>query len=276
VLISTIIPTRNRAKHLKRVLDFLLADPYPQKEIIVCDGASTDGTVELLKQYGDRVRWVSRRDGGEYEARNTGLRMVTGEIIKYMSDDDVPLPGTFDYAAAFFRDHPEVDILFGQSIWFDERGGLDAMVCDNRKRTQESITLRNFLRFSRPSPNSETAFFRRRVIDRIGLFDTSQHGADYEYWVRAAKAGLDMRISDRVFLHYHISDLSGVERKSLKLLLEGWRRAWRYGTWADRLYFTLYRVPLRLTVRSISRVPKLGPALRTAWGKRKARSYSEA
>lgn len=272
LLISVILPTHNRASKLERVLVSLLQDEYPHKEIIVYDGASTDGTVELLKSYGSRIHWISEPDKGEYDARNKCLRLARGELIKYMSDDDELLPGSFTFAAQYFEDHPEVDILFGQSVWFDERGGREPTVIDTRKRTNESITLRNFIRTSAPLANSETVFFRRSVIDRIGFFDESLIGADYDYWARAATNGIRIAICDRVMIHYHLSDQSGVERKQRELLIERWRLAWKYGDWTDRLYAGLILIPSRLVILIILKVfPFIGIPLREAWNRLKAR-----
>jgi len=251
VKISVIIPTRNRAPRLKRALDALLEDEYPHKEIIVCDGASTDGTMEVLTSYGNAVRWISEPDRGEYEARNKGLRMATGDVIKYMSDDDVLLPGTLSYGAGYLAQHAEIDILFGQSVWFDERSGRRPVVCDTRVRTAQSISVRNFIRQTKPLANSETVFLRRRVVDRLGSFNSAYLGADYEYWIRAAKAGCRLAIVDRVMLHYHISQASGVERKRIQMLFGLLRLAREYGTTSDFLYLLFVGIPFRLSVRGV-------------------------
>lgn len=272
VLISVIIPTRNRAPQLKRALDALLEDEYPSKEIIVCDGASTDGTLELLKSYGETVRWISEPDRGEYDARNKGLRMATGGVIKYMSDDDVLLPGTLAYGADYLGRNAEVDILFGQSVWFDERSGRRPVMCDTRVRTERSIAVRNFIRQSKPLPNSETVFFRRRVVDRLGFFNPAYLGADYEYWIRAAKAGFRLAIADRVMVHYHISQASGIERKRLKLLFGLLRLAREYGTGSDVLYLTFVGIPFRLCVRGVcATLHPLGIFPELTWARWKTR-----
>jgi glycosyltransferase involved in cell wall biosynthesis len=265
-VISIILPTRNRASQLKHLLDRLIADEYPHKEIIVCDGASTDETVELLKSYGSKVRWVSEQDGSEYDARNKALRMAAGDLMKYMSDDDIMLPGIFGYAADFFERHSEVDFLFGQAIWFDDRKEGKSIVCDTRLRDAKSIDLQNLIRMSRPLPTSETVFFRRRVIERIGFFDCSKRGADYDYWARAAQAGCVMRISPQVFVHYHLSAMSGVERNNVKMLLEVWERAKKYGNWRDRVYVLAFLIPFRLVIRGmLNYVPILGKPLQEIW-----------
>lgn len=270
--ISVVIPTYNRVSKLKRVLDSLVEDEYPFKDIIVCDGASTDGTVSLLQSYGSQVRWISKPDRGEYEARNRGLRMSKGGIIKYISDDDVLLPGSLSFGAQYFVDHPEVDILFGQSVWIDERGNREPMVCDTRVRTSESITLKNFIRSSSPSANSESAFFRREVIRKIGFFDETLIGADLDFWVRAAIANLNMTICDRIIVEYHLSEQSGVERRLLELLFERWRLANKYGDWIDRFYVGFYYIPKRLFLRVFIKLfPFISVPLRDAWGRWKSR-----
>ena len=271
-MISVIIPTYNRVSKLKQVLVSLLEDDYPYKDIIVCDGASTDGTVSLLQSYGSQVRWISKPDRGEYEARNQGLRMSKGGIIKYMSDDDVLLPGSLSFGAQYFEDHPKVDILFGQSVWIDERGNREPKVCDTRVRTSESIALKNFIRSSSPLVNSETAFFRCQVIEKIGFFDETLIGADYDYWARAVRAGLALAICDRVMIHYHLSDQSGVDRKQRELLFERWRLACKYGDWTDRFYVGLYYIPKRLFLRVFVKLfPFIFVPLRDVWGRWKSR-----
>ena len=271
LVISVVIPTRNRATQLKRALDALLQDEYPHTELIVCDGASVDGTVELLKSYGEAVRWVSEPDEGEYDARNKGLLMATGEVIKYMSDDDELVPGTLAFGADYFRRHPDVDILFGQSVWFDARSGHQPVVCDTRLRTEESIRARNFIRQSKPLVPSETAFFRRSVVEQLGFFNPEYTGADYEYWVRAAKAGCRLAISERVFVHYHISDLSGVERKRVRLLFGLLRLARAYGAPSDIVYL-LFAIPFRLCVRAVYTVlHPLGVFPELLWARWKTR-----
>ncbi len=120
MLISVIIPTRNRCALLRNTLEALLRDDYPSKEIVVMDAASTDGTVEMLRSFGNQVRWVSEKDGGEYFARNKGFELTTGELIHFCGDDNVLLPGSFAFAEQFLSEHPEVDIMFGRAKRYSE------------------------------------------------------------------------------------------------------------------------------------------------------------
>jgi glycosyltransferase involved in cell wall biosynthesis len=243
--ISVIIPTRNRAARLQRVIDALLSDPYPNKEIIVCDGASKDGTVDLLRSYGDRVRWVSENDGGEFNARNNALRMAKGTIIRNMSDDDIPVSGAFAIAAEHFRRFPATDLLFGQSVNFYVTKSGKIITADARKRTEKSITIRNFIRGTALFPVSETVFIRKSVIEKIGGFDPAVSGADYDLWARAAHRGHKLEISDTVFVHHYRYE-EGEEAmydRYRELLDTHLLLANRYGSRSDRLFMKVFRLP---------------------------------
>ena len=117
--ISIITPTRNHARYLKRGLDKILESDYPNLEIIVMDGASTDDTVSLLKAYGNRItKWVSERDGGEYSALNKGIMLSTGDYIMHFTDDDVIIPSSLRPIGEFVAGNPEFDIIFAQvNLW---------------------------------------------------------------------------------------------------------------------------------------------------------------
>jgi glycosyltransferase involved in cell wall biosynthesis len=247
--ISTIIPTRNRKDTLKRLLDSLLSDDYQNKEIIVVDGASTDGTVELLRSYGDWIQWISEPDEGEFDARNKAIRLSTGDIIRNVSDDDVHVTGSFAFAARYFEENPEIDMIFGQALIFYEEQGGTLTLLDGRRRTSKSITLRNFICGYAPLVVSEAVFFRRRVIDKIGYFENVR-GGDYEYWARAAKAGLKLAVVDRVFVEYRRSEANEnlLNWAYRDLVLAQKLLARRYGSWLDRLYVNLVRIPFRLFV----------------------------
>jgi glycosyltransferase involved in cell wall biosynthesis len=223
---------------LKRSLDALLRDNYPDKEIIVIDGASTDGTVELLKSYENRIcKWVSEPDRGEYDATNKGISISTGEIIKQMTDDDVQLPGSLQAAASYFLEHPEVDIVFGQTAFWDMRLDENPVLIDAKPRVDPGLlTTRNWIRRAKTPPCYQAAFFRRRVFDRIGGFATDFVTGDHEFFVRAARAGVKMGImNDRVVDYYFTGDNQALRKK----WADRWgyvRIALRYGDWRDLTY----------------------------------------
>jgi glycosyltransferase involved in cell wall biosynthesis len=239
--VSVIVPTRNRAHTLKRMLDELLSDEYDEVEIIVVDGASTDGTVDLLKSYGDRIRWISEPDDGEYFAINKGLCLARGDIIKLMSDDDVLLQGTVAYAVQYFDAHPDVDVLFGHYLVFDDRKDASVPVFDSRSVnfTDANFSLRNTLRLTRLFPTSISSFARRRVFDTLGLMSTEYRCGDAELWIRVARAGMKMTITDRLFVHYHLTGENGITRRRWQTVRDHIRLVHRYGTFWDVVIFVV-------------------------------------
>jgi len=109
--ISVIIPTLNRASSLRHAIDSVMRQTYKDIELIVVDGLSSDGTVELLRGYAG-IRWISERDRNTAEALNKGLRMASGDFVTILcSDDFFKDEGVVEAAVADLRAHPHIDLL---------------------------------------------------------------------------------------------------------------------------------------------------------------------
>lgn len=253
---SVVIPTRNRATTLKRMLDTLLQDSYPALEIIIVDGASTDGTVELIKSYGNRIsRWISEPDNGEYYALNKGIKLASGELLKLMSDDDVLRPGVFHKVADYFAAHPGVDIVFGQTEVWDEQHGAAVRQFQTIMIDESKLSLWHWLR-QKQTVMSLAAFMRLKVFDRVGMLATEFVNGDVEFWARCAHRGLKMGLMPDIVVDYHYTGFNGVLVKRWGAAKGMVRICAMYGTGSDVAYsiyknfvkpFT-YR-PLALTFR---------------------------
>lgn len=179
---TIVTPSLQQAPFIAETIESVLAQEGVTIDYAVRDGGSTDGTVEILARYGDRVRWVSAPDGGLAAAINAGFRAGAGEILGWLNSDDLLLPGALREVDRFFADHPDVDLVYGGAIHIDEQGReLGAY------RTQE-FSFERLLRtcfISQPA-----AFFRAEVFRRLGPLDESLHySMDYEYWLRLARSG---------------------------------------------------------------------------------------
>lgn len=119
-LLSVIIPTRNRAALVGEAIDSALAQESEKVEVIVVDDGSTDETVTLLQQtYGSRIRLLSlpeRRGAGA--ARNAGIRVASGELLAFLDDDDVWLPGKLAAELSVFKRFPSADVVVSDSLVF--------------------------------------------------------------------------------------------------------------------------------------------------------------
>src|SRR5690348_7251696 len=97
-LVSIITPSLNQAAFIEAAIESVLAQDYPAIEHVVVDGGSTDGTLDLLKRYGQRVRWISEPDAGQSDAINKGVRMTSGPLLAWLNADDQYTPGAVSRA----------------------------------------------------------------------------------------------------------------------------------------------------------------------------------
>jgi glycosyltransferase involved in cell wall biosynthesis len=197
--IAMVTPSYNHAHYLDATIDSVLSQNYPTLHYHVQDGASIDGTLDLLESRGDRLSWRSEPDKGQSNAINLGFAGVDCEIMAYLNSDDMLLPGTLAYVANYFMSHPEVDIVYGHRVFVD-RDGLDV------GRSVLPPYHGKTLQYADYVPQ-ETMFWRKRVWDRIGPIDESFHYAlDWDFILRAQTAGFKFVRLPRFLACFRIHD----------------------------------------------------------------------
>ncbi|QWV93637.1 glycosyltransferase [Geomonas oryzisoli] len=179
--ISVVVPSYNYGCYLEACLDSILSQNYPNLELIVMDGGSTDDTVEILKRYQSRIAyWRSAPDDGQYSAIEEGLNRSTGEIMAWLNADDMFHPGVFSVVARIFMEHPEVEWLMGRPNSFDE-SGRQKHVCSFLPMNSRAKYLED-----QELIQQEGTFWRRGLWQRSGAY--IQKGlalaADLELWAR--------------------------------------------------------------------------------------------
>ena len=120
--IAIVTPSLNHARFLDATIDSVLSQNYPNLHYHVQDGASTDGTIELLKNRGDHICWRSELDNGQSHAINAGFAGIDCDIMAFLNSDDTLLPGTLAYVANFFLARPDIDIVYGHRVFVDADG----------------------------------------------------------------------------------------------------------------------------------------------------------
>jgi glycosyltransferase involved in cell wall biosynthesis len=187
-LVSIVTPSYQQGRFLRQCIESVLAQDYRQIEYFVLDGGSTDESREILKSYDGSFFWKSERDGGQTSAINSGLQLAKGSILAFLNSDDLLLPGAVSTIVAEWRRQPSVDLFYGRANYIDEHGDI-IREYDTREFQLEEFKGRCII--CQPA-----AFWCRRIMDRIGLFDEDfQTAMDYEYWQRiAANKGLIVRI----------------------------------------------------------------------------------
>src|SRR5687768_17607430 len=160
--LSIIITSLNRASFIQRTLLSILRQDYPGKvEVIVADGGSTDGTVEVLKRY-PQVNWWSEPDGGIVDAINKGLAEAKGEFVAIQDSDNYYLRDAFRLTLAAAREHRGLDIVTGCDIYLEPDGRT--FVCsplDDHEIDARSLLMRRVIPI-------HCAFIRRVIIDGVG------------------------------------------------------------------------------------------------------------
>jgi glycosyltransferase involved in cell wall biosynthesis len=222
-MLSVVTPAFNMARYLPQTLDSVAALATPHEHIVV-DGASDDGTVELLRSRDDpNLKWTSEPDRGQTEAVNKGLERSRGELIGWLNGDDAYLPGAVDRAVAHLEHHPETMAICGAISYVDESGAVFRTLTPPRFRWRRYLYLGSFL----PTP---TVIFRRRLLARApSLNEAYKDAADYDFYLRLLRgAPVDLIDEPLVNFRYHPSSKSTAdvwtqldEAQSIRL---GWAR----------------------------------------------------
>ena len=183
VSVSNITPTRNQAAYLEQTIRSVLTQVWPGLEYVIVDGASTDGTVEILRRYGDRLRWISEPDRGQADAINKGIRITRGEIVAYLNSDDFYELDAVRRVVEVFESDPGVDLVYGDCYYQDDRQGIRKVERSKPATAEDLLRVGNVI-------GQPAAFFRRQALERAGLFDERYTFAlDFDMWVRLLRGG---------------------------------------------------------------------------------------
>ena len=207
--LTVITPSLNQAKYLERTLRSVLDQDYPDLEYVVMDGGSTDGSVDILRRYDDRLAyWVSEPDKGQSWAINRAIERSTGDVISYINSDDYYLPGAFEAALPLFE-NPAVRWVAGACETREEDGALEALVIP----TLPTGSRPRWLRSSWYVPQA-SSFWRRDVFDEFGLLrDDLDFVFDTEFGLRIALGGVRPFIVERpVAVRYLHPEAKSAER----------------------------------------------------------------
>lgn len=183
-LVSVITPSYNQGAFIRETINSVLFQDYPNIELIVVDGGSTDDTLAILTEYshhfGDRFRFISEKDRGQSHAVNKGLAMAGGEIIGWLNSDDTYHPGAIQKAVQALLLHPDWAIVQGNAYTIDESG---------RYQSPYYVAPADFQKLFHGCMICQPAvFLRKQVFQQVGGVDeTLRFCMDYDLWIRIAK-----------------------------------------------------------------------------------------
>ena len=180
-LVSIITPSYNQAAFLEATIHSVLAQDYAPVEYLIVDGGSTDGSVEIIQRYADRLAWwVSERDSGQAEAINKGLQRARGEVVAWLNSDDLYLPGAISQAVAALQEDPELGMVFSDAITIDAQGKPLNELSFGDWGLLELVSFRIICQ--------PAVFMRRVVLEEAGYLDRGYHFMlDHQLWIRMAR-----------------------------------------------------------------------------------------
>ena len=178
--VSIITPSYNQAFFLEKAILSVLEQDYPNIEYLVVDGGSTDGSVDIIKKYADRISWwVSEKDRGQADGINKGLRRATGEIVAWLNSDDFYQPGAITNAVRALQEHPDAGFVYGNLQVVNETGETTNIL------SYEDWKLKGLMEFK--IIGQPSVFMRCEVLKQAGYLDESYHYLlDHHLWLRMA------------------------------------------------------------------------------------------
>lgn len=247
--VSIITPSFNQGKYLEDTILSVVTQSYPNLEYIIVDGGSKDNSLEIIKKYTEKykfIKWVSESDAGQSNAINKGFKLSTGDIVAWLNSDDTYCSDSIANAVDFFYSNSDLDLMYGNANIIDEKGIFKEKFSLVENYNLERLKNINIF-IMQP-----TTFWKREVFDKVGFLDESlYYTMDWDFWIRignCCKVGYNNKViaNTREYLSTKTFDGGFRRFKEIKMILR------RYGNkrypplyWTmlfDIIYKKLYKI----------------------------------
>jgi len=242
-LVSVVIPNYNYAHYLREAVDSVLAQTYPDIEIIAVDDGSTDGSREVIQSYGQRITAVLQQNQGVAAARNNGVAIGKGEFVAFLDADDAWMPEKIERQISAFSQDENLGLVHVAVEEINERGdairtvtcGLEGNVSSDLLRFDRAVIL----------GGGSGLMVTRAVFDEVGGFDEElSTSADWDLFYRISSR-YSVGFVSETLLRYriHSSNMHGNITRMEAEMLRGFEKAFAAKPDADagECYANLYR-----------------------------------
>lgn len=193
-LVTVITVVRNGKEHIERAIQSVLCQTYDNIEYIIVDGASTDGSVDLIKKHQDRLAyWVSEPDKGIYDAMNKGILLSNGEIVGLLNSDDDYEPHAVEFVVDRYLRNPQRrrTIIYGNFHILDETLGIKTEFYSNLKYWKGMTVCH------------QTMFVSRDIYSEMFLYDLKYKlAADYDFFLKAIRHKIMFITTDQFLVNF--------------------------------------------------------------------------
>ena len=182
--ISVVVSSFNQARFIEATLQSVLDQNYSNLDLIVIDGGSTDESVEIIKKVEKNISyWISEPDGGQTKGLIKGFNRSVGDIQCWLNSDDLFEKGTLADVGRYFSDHPDIDAVFGNTLWINEMG--------RPLREHREIPFNRFIwMYTYNYILGMSMFWRKSIYDKVGgLNPEFDLAMDADLWIRFADVG---------------------------------------------------------------------------------------
>ena len=219
MLFSIITVCYNSAESICGTFDSILSQSCKDYEYIVIDGASNDGTVELIKEYEPkfegRMQWISEPDHGIYDAMNKGIQKAKGDYLNFMNSGDSFMPEALENTRKWMLGHPDYDVYYGITRLVNQKGE------ESHLRRFHHTLIPQGCMICHQSIFTETELFRKN-----GFYRTDLHiASDYAFYLNVLTKGASFNPMDVFVVNYREGGLSGdnqqkVEEETRQIMVE--------------------------------------------------------
>jgi len=238
--LSIVTPSFNSVHTIRETLESVRTQDYPNLEHFVVDGGSTDGTLDIVREF-PHVRWVSEKDEGHWHAMDKGIRMATGEAFAVLNSDDYYRPGTLLTIGKVLAEHPQWDGVFGDIVYVDGEG-------QEIFRREEAGWDPAVIWCGFGVAHHQSFFLRKATYERLGPYRYKEfkNTCDIEYLYRLVRAHAVIGHVPQLLVNfrYHQHGQSVDERIRENMARETARIRAEYGVpqgWRGRVLMTYAR-----------------------------------
>jgi len=214
MLVSILIPCYNAERFVGEAIESAVAQTWPDKEVIVVDDGSTDRSLNVIKSFGDRIRFESGPNRGGNVARNRLMELARGEWLQYVDADDWLLPQKVQKQVEFLAEHPHCDVVYSPVYWIDWADGRithQEITAIPEPRDPWILLARWWL------PQTSGPLFRKQSIVKAGSWKLDQPCCqEHELYLRLLESGAQFEYLDECHAAYrHWSQNETVSRRNL-------------------------------------------------------------
>lgn len=180
IKISIIMPSYNSQKYIEKSIEAFISQKYENKELIIVDGKSTDGTHEIIKKYMNKnlsIKWIKEIDFGISDAINIGINNCTGDIIGYLGADDILYDGILNKVSLYSEIKSFDAIYFDSYNYYVDKGQMIYRKCPNIKFNRENLLKHGTI------VGLEDIFFSKFILEKYRYNPQNRYSMDYELYL---------------------------------------------------------------------------------------------